>query len=350
VSPGRAAGAAPARVVRASAPCRVDLAGGALEAWPLYLFHPGAVALSVAIDRRVACRVETGIGGVEIESRDTLRRRAAPTVAALLAEDGKDLAALVLQALGVTDGMRVATHARVPASAGLGAQAALALALTAAVARAVGRELGPDQTVAFARDVELRARGTPAGVRGYQTGLRGGVVALDLGPGTVTVERPVVDPARVEESLLLVETAGDPAEAGGDWDAIKAELEGDAAVHSALAEIASLTPALRAALTAGRGDEVAALRRREWAAVRALGAGRTSAAVDRVVELVEAAGGAGEAAEGGSVVAVWAPPGARGPGPREAVIAALGASGLEPHSVRVDLRGLELEEAPGKAL
>ncbi len=26
----------------AEAPCRVDLAGGTLDIWPLYLFHPGA--------------------------------------------------------------------------------------------------------------------------------------------------------------------------------------------------------------------------------------------------------------------------------------------------------------------
>ena len=56
------------------------------------------------------------------------------------------------------------------------------------------------------------------------------------------------------------------------------------------------------------------------------------------------AGGAARlAAATGRLVAVWAPPGSRGPGRREAVEAALKAAGLKPLAVRVDLRGLELD-------
>ena len=35
------------------APCRVDLAGGTLDIWPLYLFHPGAVTLNFANEGKV---------------------------------------------------------------------------------------------------------------------------------------------------------------------------------------------------------------------------------------------------------------------------------------------------------
>ena len=36
-------------VVVARAPCRVDLAGGTMDMWPLYLFHPGSVVVNIAI-------------------------------------------------------------------------------------------------------------------------------------------------------------------------------------------------------------------------------------------------------------------------------------------------------------
>ncbi|MDH3745282.1 MAG: hypothetical protein OES47_09290, partial [Acidobacteriota bacterium] len=39
-----------AREVRARACCRVDLAGGTLDIWPLGLLHPGAATVNVAID------------------------------------------------------------------------------------------------------------------------------------------------------------------------------------------------------------------------------------------------------------------------------------------------------------
>src|SRR5438105_10192104 len=41
------------------APCRVDLAGGTLDIWPLYLNHPGAVTVNFAVDRYTSCVVET---------------------------------------------------------------------------------------------------------------------------------------------------------------------------------------------------------------------------------------------------------------------------------------------------
>ena len=41
----------------ATAPARIDLAGGTLDLWPLYVLHPGSVTVNVAIDLRARCRV-----------------------------------------------------------------------------------------------------------------------------------------------------------------------------------------------------------------------------------------------------------------------------------------------------
>jgi D-glycero-alpha-D-manno-heptose-7-phosphate kinase len=45
--------------ITSKAPCRVDLAGGTLDIWPLYLFHANAVTVNFAIDRFTTCVVET---------------------------------------------------------------------------------------------------------------------------------------------------------------------------------------------------------------------------------------------------------------------------------------------------
>jgi len=39
-----------ANAIVTTAPCRADLAGGTLDIWPLYLFHPGAVSVNVALN------------------------------------------------------------------------------------------------------------------------------------------------------------------------------------------------------------------------------------------------------------------------------------------------------------
>src|ERR1041385_6754205 len=41
----------------AHAPCRADLAGGTIDLWPLYLFHPGALTLNFAVNIQTTCRV-----------------------------------------------------------------------------------------------------------------------------------------------------------------------------------------------------------------------------------------------------------------------------------------------------
>ena len=43
--------------IEASAPTRIDLAGGTLDIWPLYLFHEGAQTLNAAISLRAHCSV-----------------------------------------------------------------------------------------------------------------------------------------------------------------------------------------------------------------------------------------------------------------------------------------------------
>ena len=296
-------------IVEASAPCRVELGGGAA----------GGVTVGVAIDRRAWCRVETGIEGVEVESKDTLRKARARSVAGIPPTGPLGLVARVLQALEIEDGVRVATQSRVPEGAGLGESAALAAAVAAAAARACGRGIG-------AAEVE-RVATLAAAPAFADAGLavRGGTLVLGAGPGGTGLRSLAVDPGRVEESLLLVQCEAPlPALAGAQ-----------------IATAASVAARVHEALAAGRFEDVVGLWLEEWA-------GREAAAPEaarRLASRVREAGGAVRACggRGSSVLAAWAPPGGRGPGPREALMGAARAGGWRLVPARVDLRGLDVE-------
>jgi galactokinase/mevalonate kinase-like predicted kinase len=328
------------RVIEATAPTRVDLAGGGLDGWPAQALS-GAVAIDVAIDRRAWCRVETGVDGVEIESRDRVQKASGRTVADVVAAGRLTLAAHVLQALGVATGVRVVTQSRVPAGSGLGDSAALAVAVAAAVARALDKELEPEAVATLAREAESRAAGAPVGIRGFHAALHGGVVALHAEAAAVRVERLAVDPARVEESLTLFDagplTLADAP--GGAPD------PADASVRAALSTIAAVAPQVREALLAARFEDLVDLLAAEQEARRPLTSGPAAARAQRVAEVVRSGGGAARTCGSGSVVAVWAPPGSRAPGRREAVLEAAKQAGLRVFPARVDLRGLEVESA-----
>src|SRR6185503_15061965 len=49
--------AASGPTIVAQAPCRADLAGGTIDLWPLYLFHPGALTLNFAVNILTTCRI-----------------------------------------------------------------------------------------------------------------------------------------------------------------------------------------------------------------------------------------------------------------------------------------------------
>ena len=57
--------------VTASAPTRVDLAGGTIDIWPLYLFHPGAQTLNAALTIRTGVRLDPRADdGIVLASED----------------------------------------------------------------------------------------------------------------------------------------------------------------------------------------------------------------------------------------------------------------------------------------
>src|ERR1700751_6393630 len=58
----------------AQAPCRADLAGGTIDLWPLYLFHPGALTLNFAVNIFTTCRI-TPLKGKRIHLRSLDTRR-----------------------------------------------------------------------------------------------------------------------------------------------------------------------------------------------------------------------------------------------------------------------------------
>src|SRR5438094_5353563 len=58
--------------IEASAPTRIDLAGGTLDIWPLYLFHEDAQTINAAISLRAHVDVSPRTDGrIQLESTDT---------------------------------------------------------------------------------------------------------------------------------------------------------------------------------------------------------------------------------------------------------------------------------------
>jgi D-glycero-alpha-D-manno-heptose-7-phosphate kinase len=303
--PGKKAAAA----VRARAWCRVDLAGGTLDIWPLGLLHPGARTVNVAIDLPVTAHLVARDRTYRVRVDDAQAEARSPRE--LAAHPAAALAATVLDALDCPP-VEVRLESASPRGGGLGASSAMTVALIAAVHGLKGRPRAPAREVAtLARDLEARLMGLPTGVQDHYPALLGGALEIDHAPGDHRVRRLAVDLDRLGASLLVVYTGQSHFSAGQNWQVIRRRLEGEAEAVERLAGIAAVAAEMPAALEAGDHARVGELMLREWSHRRHLAAGVSTPAIEQLLQLALARGAWGGkacGAGGGGSIAVLGPP------------------------------------------
>jgi len=177
-------------------------------------------------------------------------------------------------------------------------------------------------------------------VQDYLAAIHGGVLAIHLEPGAVRVEKLATDPAKVEESLMLVDSGVSHFSGLNNWEVFKGQMDGQENVRSCLAGIVAAATGVRRALLAHRYEDVGAFMASEMEARVRLAPGVSSPEIDRIARAAASAGGAAKVcgAGGGGMVSVWATPGRR-----DAVEKAIAAEGFKPVAFRLDLRGLEVD-------
>src|SRR5271155_1918659 len=110
--------------IEARAPTRIDLAGGTLDIWPLYLFHDGAVTVNCAISRYARCVIETlpSSKRIELISTDTRKRESFPSLNALAGARSYKLPLLahLVRLFAPKQGLTLTTDSEAPAGAGIG--------------------------------------------------------------------------------------------------------------------------------------------------------------------------------------------------------------------------------------
>ncbi|MEP6993969.1 MAG: hypothetical protein ABI968_05555 [Acidobacteriota bacterium] len=297
--------------IEASAPARVDLAGGTLDLWPLHVLHPGSVTVNLAIDLRARCRVRRGQSGFRVTVPNLGFERSVSHPGELLSDPRSALAGALLDAFGISLPQQIELTSEVPYGSGLGGSSAMTVALAAALASSVGHPFVGPGRVDLVRDVETRVLGKPAGVQDYYPALWGGLHGLFFEPGRVEVRRRGVNSDLWLRHLTLFDTGAAHASGMNNWEIFRARLEGDRSVAEALEQVR--VAAREMADAAERSDFAAmgAALAAEWLARRKLAPVVSSPAIERVVaQAVSAGAWGGKAcgAGGGGCVVLLSPP------------------------------------------
>jgi D-glycero-alpha-D-manno-heptose-7-phosphate kinase len=331
--------------IASSAPTRIDLAGGTIDIWPLYLFHPGATTLNAAISLRAHVDIEARSDErIELRSIDGRTVVGAATSAALDGAGDLSLLALLARHYGV-EHATVTTKGESPAGAGIAGSSALCIALCGAMARWTNASTDADDLLQVAMNVECQTIRVPTGVQDYRPALYGGIAAVELGVNGVKRVALDVDPHALEQRIVLAYT-GAPRNSGtNNWEITKRHIDGDRHIFDCFERIRDTAAAMRTALERGDWDEVGRQIATEWENRRRLAPGVTTPTID---ELIDRARGAGATAAkvcgagGGGCLFCYGPPSAH-----QAIAEALEIGGARLLDYRIESEGLVLSDVEG---
>jgi D-glycero-alpha-D-manno-heptose-7-phosphate kinase len=297
--------------VTSSAPTRVDLAGGTVDIWPLYLFHPGAQTVNAAIGLRAHCRVEARDDAcVRLVSEDLGLDTGPLPAEGLAGNQVLPLLARLVSAFGVS-GVTVTTRSEAPAGAGIAGSSALNIAVTCALDRWTASGLAADSLLEIAKNVEAQVIRVPTGLQDYRPALYGGIAALELHVDAALRVPLKVSGAALGERLVVAYT-GAPRDSGvNNWEITKRRIDGDDHVIACFDAIVRATGRLREALERGDWPAAGAALAEEWQARVQLAPAVTTPAIDALLaQAIDAGAWAGKVcgAGGGGCLFCLAPP------------------------------------------
>jgi D-glycero-alpha-D-manno-heptose-7-phosphate kinase len=300
--------------IETSAPTRIDLAGGTIDIWPLYLFHPGAQTLNAAISLRASARLESRTDQrIVIHSEDTGVTVEADDWRELWHRRELRLLCLLVHFFEIR-GITLTTSSQSPAGAGIAGSSALNVAVCAALADWKRTHYDPEGLLHIAMNIEAQAINVPTGLQDYRPALYGGIAAVELEPDGVRRVPLTVDLNELQRRIVLCYT-GEPRNSGtNNWEITKRHIDGDRFIFECFERIRDTAATMRQALEQSDWDAVGRSIALEWENRKQLAPGVTTPAIE---DLIARAGAAGATAAkvcgagGGGCMFCYGPPEAR---------------------------------------
>lgn len=282
--------------ILSKAPCRVDIAGGTIDIWPLYLFHSGSVTVNFAVDRHASCSLEARPDSrIVLRSRDLAAEESFASLEELKAAPRYKLPLLacLVRFFEPRTGIDLFTDSEAPAGAGIAGSSTLIIAVSSALNRLTGAGYKLEKLREIAQNVEAQIIRVPTGCQDYYPAMYGGASAIELREDGIRRKALAVDLDDFNQRIVVAYT-GVPRNSGiNNWEVMKAHIDGDRRVHRNFGQIAAIASAMRGALEKADWTEAGRLLREEWAHRRRNVPGISTPLIDRLVQVTRKAGSSG---------------------------------------------------------
>lgn len=305
--------------VIATAPTRVDLAGGTLDLWPIHNLLTRRATVNVAISLNATVTVEPSKDGKFHLISEDQNITDSGDYSYIVHSRKLGLLGMLLGAVWESslEPVMIKTSAKSPAGAGLGGSSCLAVttlkALWTAKEKITGKKLDicEDRLVRTAQDVESVIIHAPTGIQDYWGAVRGGINLIHYSFGNTHIETL---PGSVWENqgfkLICCYSGKSRASAINNWEIFKRIYDGDKILLSHMTEIGELAD--KCAVAIEKRDFQSAIEASQhewnmrcqlWPAVETTETKAIDAAAKKAGAMFTRVCGAG----GGGVMAVFSP-------------------------------------------
>jgi D-glycero-alpha-D-manno-heptose-7-phosphate kinase len=290
--------------ISVTVPCRIDLAGGTLDVYPLYLFENGGLTVNAAID--VLGRVvveERHDKEIHIHSLDDGYAEAFSDLDEMETRMGGelDLAKKALRfycrradgSAWPQRGMNISLFAEAPRGSGLGTSSALLMALSCALNELGQLGLNRERIIDLGANIEAQVINIPTGKQDYVPPMFGGICSTWFGVDGHATERLDTGNNLVEslnQRLVLSFTNITRFSGITNWAMLKRYVEGEGDTPTHMQRIKGVAVAMRQSLLDHDLDEFARLLSVEWENRKALAEGVSTPEIDDMMAAASAAG------------------------------------------------------------
>ncbi len=279
--------------VRATAPTRIDLAGGTLDLYPIYLFEEGGLTLNCAIDMFCTATIELRADArVCLSSLDLRIEEKCDHMDSLSCDGELGIVARAVKFFNLPNGLNITTQNGVIKGSGLGASSSLLIAVLAALNALSNSPYSRDELIDVAADLEAQCIRVPTGKQDYYAAVYGGVSALWFGVRGGKREK-LLDNTAVDEleKRLILSFTGAPRFSGAtNWTMMRNYIEGNPETREGMKHIKQIALSMRSCLVKKDWDEFARLLDTEWQRRRTLGEGVTTDSVEKIMRAALHAG------------------------------------------------------------
>ncbi|MBC86763.1 MAG: galactokinase [Bdellovibrionaceae bacterium] len=255
--------------IQKQTPTRVDLAGGTLDFWPIYLLIDKAMTINCSIsifsnvklssreDGEIHCKIENLNFEKTYSNHDDFVKSKDPEVL---------LVQVVAEYFGDVGGYSIRTHSQSPVGGGLGGSSSLCVAIIQAYLQKTGKTLELVELATLAANLEAKVLKTPTGMQDHFPAANVGLNCIRFGALGPEVENIDFDSTFFNKSFFLVDTGKAHHSGINNWSVFKSVIEGDQKVIAALNEINRITHMLYGVLKEKQYDALPELFNQEYEA------------------------------------------------------------------------------------